>query len=348
MSSDTATPITHAESSEPADHRTAIERRRRASIVLRLMILAGAALTAVAIFQFYNVRGPWDYTMNLRARQLGALAVGGVSVGVSSVIFQTITGSRILTPGIMGFDALYILIQTVIVFVFGSSALLLMDAEQRALLNLVLLCAFGVGLFMALYRKLHGSLLVLVLVGVVLSGVFASVTSLASRMLSPTDFLRLQDVMFASFNTVDESLMYLAAIVTALVCLVSVPLWKTLDVVALGRDTAVALGVRFERTLALSLLLVTALVATGTALVGPLTFLGLVVANIARSFLPTSAHRAIIPAAALVGVVCTVAGQWVVAHVFSFTTTLSVVVNLAGGMYFLWLVSRSLGRSEAS
>ncbi len=315
-------------------------RRRRTRLVLA--VLAVLLLGAVASYLLVDLRGSWAYALDLRSRQLSALVVVGVAVGVSSAMFQTVAGSRILTPGVMGFDALYLLIQTLVVYLFGSTTLLLMGAPVRFAVNVTALTLFGLLLFRWLFRRSSRNLFVLVLVGVVCGSLFGSLTSFASRLLSPDDYLTLQDVMFASFNRVDVELLGLTAAVTGAGCLAASRLVRALDVVDLGHDVAVGLGLPYHRVVTLTLVVVTVLVATSTALVGPMMFLGLIVANLARQLLPTSRHAVLLPAAALVGALCTVLGQTVVAHVFAHTTTLSVVVNLVGGLYFLFLLTRTV------
>ena len=315
-------------------------RRRRVRGVLGALAVL-CVLLGVA-FLLYDVQGSRSYALDLRSRQLAALVVVGVAVGASSVVFQTVAGSRILTPGVMGFDALYVLLQTIVVYAFGSSTLLLLGVRERFVLDLVVLTAFGLLLFRWLFRRYSRDLLVLVLVGLVLSSLFASVTSFASRLLSPDDFLTLQDIMFASFSTVDTELLAVTAVVAVLGCAALVPLLHSLDVIALGHDHAVALGVRYHGVVTLALVVVTVLVAASTALVGPMLFLGLIVANLARQLLATHRHTELVLGSALVGVVSTVLGQFLVARVFGQTTTLSVVVNLVGGTYFIWLLMRTV------
>lgn len=320
---------------------SAEEVARERAVRRRMLVLTLLALVVVACYQLLFVQGFWAYAMDLRLRQVSALIVVGAAVGASSVVFQTIAGNRILTPGVMGFDSVYVLVQTLIVYLLGANALQLMGVTERFLLNTAALSVFGLVLFRWLFRRHSTNLFVLVLVGVVLGTFFASLTTLASRMLSPDDFLTLQTVLFASFNTVDQSLL----IITTIACVVGVglliPLARSLDIVALGRDQAIALGVPYHRVVTRTLLVVTLLVATSTALVGPIMFLGLIVANLARQVLPTHRHRVLIPASALVGVVCTVTGQFLVVHAFGLHTTLSVIVNLVGGIYFIWLLLRT-------
>ncbi|MGB7448794.1 MAG: iron chelate uptake ABC transporter family permease subunit [Ornithinimicrobium sp.] len=321
--------------------RTSTEIMREQQVRRRVLLLAVLATGAVAAFQLLFVQGSWSYAMDLRLRQVGALVVVGAAVGASSVVFQTIAGSRILTPGVMGFDSVYVLVQTVVVYVLGASTLQLMGVTERFLLNTLALSAFGLLLFRWLFRRYSTNLFVLVLVGVVLGSLFASLTTLASRMLSPDDYLTLQTVLFASFTTVDATLLGVTSVACAAGLLLLRPLTRFLDVVDLGRDHAVALGVPYHRVVTQTLLVVTLLVATSTALVGPVTFLGLIVANLARHVLPTHRHDVLIVGAALVGVTCTVSGQFLVVHAFGLHTTLSVVVNLVGGLYFIWLLLRT-------
>lgn len=305
-----------------------------------LTLLGLLLLVAVVAYLFVDLKGARSYALNLRGRQLIALMVVGSAVGMSSVVFQTIAGSRILTPGVMGFDSLYLLIQTLIVYVFGANAFLTLGASTRFVVNVVLLSAFGLLLFRWLFRRSSRNLFVLVLVGVVCGAVFGSLTTFASRLLSPDDYLTLQDVMFASFNRVSSDLLAVTTVITVLGCALLLPLLRYLDVVDLGYDVAVSLGLNYHRIVTLTLLVVTILVATSTALVGPMIFLGLIVANVARQLIPTFRHSVLIWASALVGALTTVLGQLVVVHVFGQTTTLSVVINLVGGLYFLVLLMR--------
>ncbi|GAA1434362.1 iron chelate uptake ABC transporter family permease subunit [Microlunatus lacustris] len=318
------------------------ERARHRRTRLVLGVLAVLLVGAVAAYLLVDLRGSWAYALGLRGRQLSALVVVGVAVGVSSTMFQTVAGSRILTPGVMGFDSLYLLIQTLVVYLFGSTTLLLMGAPVRFVVNVSALTLFGLLLFRWLFRRSSRNLFVLVLVGVVCGALFGSLTSFASRLLSPDDYLTLQDVMFASFNRVDVDLLGITAAVTGAGCLAAARLVRALDVVDLGHDVAVGLGLPYHRVVTLTLVVVTVLVATSTALVGPMMFLGLIVANVARQLLPTSRHAVLLPAAALVGALGTVLGQTVVVHLFAHTTTLSVVVNLVGGLYFLYLLTRTV------
>ena len=68
-----------------------------------------------------------DYALSQRIPKLLSIILTGVCISISTTIFQTITGNKILTPNVMGLDSLYVLIQTVIVFVLGSSSIFIVN-----------------------------------------------------------------------------------------------------------------------------------------------------------------------------------------------------------------------------
>jgi iron complex transport system permease protein len=310
-------------------------RRRR-----RLIGLAVLAVAAVAAFLTVDVTGSWDYALLQRSRRLAAMAVVAVAVAVSTVLFQTVTNNRILTPSIMGFDALFVLIQTAGVFFLGAATVSGTDPRLRFALEVLALVAFGAGLYRLLFGRTERDVYVLVLLGIVLGTMFTSLTLLVSRLIDPNEFLTLQDMLFASFNSVDRRLLVLSAGLVAAVCLGVWRLLPHLDVVALGRDTAVNLGVEHRRVVNLALLAVAVLVAVATALVGPITFLGLLVANLARQVLGTHRHAWVLPGATLLAVLALVGGQLVLEQVFGFNSSLSIVINFVGGIVFIALLIR--------
>lgn len=324
--------------SAPATVATAARRtaaRRRTLVALGVL-----AALAVGAFLTVDVTGSWDYALEQRSWRVAAMVVVAVAVAVSTVLFQTVTNNRILTPEIMGFDRLFVLIQTVAVFALGASAVTSTDPRLRFAVEVVVLIAFGAGLYRALFGRTERDVYVLVLLGVVLGGLFTSLTLLASRLIDPNEFLTLQDLLFASFNSVDRDLLVFSAVLVGLVVAGVLRLLPRLDVVALGRDTAIGLGVEHRRVVNRALLAVAVLVAVATALVGPVTFLGLLVANLARQLLGTHRHAWVLPGATMLAVLALVGGQLVLERVFGFNSSLSIVINFLGGIVFIALLMR--------
>lgn len=317
---------------------------RNRIIATRFGLLAALAALAIAGFMLLGVRGNWGFVLPFRATKLAGLVLVAVAIGAATVVFQTITNNRILTPAIMGFDALYILLQTALVFSLGTMQTAALDARAMFLLETSMLLVFGGLLYHWLFGATARSLHLLLLVGIVFGVFFRSISGLLQRIMDPGEFLVLQDRMFASFNTVNHELLVLAALIVGGVCLAFWRMHRVLDVLALGREAAVGLGVPHTRMVALSLALVTVLVAVSTALVGPISFFGLLVANLAYLIFPTARHAVLLPAASLLGMIALIGGQTVLERVLGYDTALSVVIEFIGGIAFILLVMRGGAR----
>ncbi|MHA6730790.1 iron chelate uptake ABC transporter family permease subunit [Devosia sp. A369] len=312
--------------------------------VLVLLILGALALISVACFMTLGAKGSWSFVLPFRGRKLLALSLVAYSVAVSTVLFQTVTNNRILTPSIMGFDALYILLQTAVVFFLGVGALTALDPQLQFGVEVVVMVVFSGLLFRWLFLGEERSLTLLVLVGIVFGILFRSLSQFMQRMLDPNAFNVLQDSFFASFATVDTTLLAVASAIIIAVTLVGLRLMHTYDILSLGRAHAINLGVDYKRTVVIILMLVSVLVAVSTALVGPITFFGLLVASLAHSLVGNSRHKYVLPAAVLLAITCLVGGQTVLERVFAFDTALSIIIEFLGGIVFIILVLRRAAR----
>lgn len=317
---------------------------RNRQIARRLALLTLLAALAAAAFLLLNARGSWDFLLPFRGRKLAALAVVAVAIALSTVVFQTVTQNRILTPAIMGFDALYVLIQTGLVFGLGAGRVSALDARLVFGLELGTMVLFALLLFKWMFGPAARNLHLLMLVGIVLGTLFRSISGFLQRIIDPDSFTVLQDRLFASFNAVDPGLLTLSALIVAGLALVLWRLVPELDVLALGREAAIGLGVPQERLVLGLLVIVTMLVALSTALVGPVTFLGLLVANLAYLLMPTARHAVLLPAAALIALITLIGGQTLLERVLHYDTALAVVVEFAGGLVFILLVIRGVAR----
>lgn len=311
---------------------------------VRLAVLAAVVLALVAGYLFTDVPGSLAFALEIRSLSVAAMLVVATSVGVSTVVFHTITQNRILTPAIMGFDAFYLLISTAIVFVAGSASFLAADGLTLWLVQVAVMVTFSVALFTWLFGGRRRSIHLMLLVGIVLGTFFRAFTEWMQRMLDPLDFQVLSDAMFASLTRPDELLLALTAGLVVLGCAAVVPLLRTLDVLTLGEPAAVGLGVDHRRVVMTLFGVVSVMVAASTALVGPILFFGLIVANLAYSFAGSFRHGWTLPAAVLIGMVCLLGGQLVLDRVLGFGGTLSTVIEFAGGLFFLYLVLRKGAR----
>jgi len=311
---------------------------------LVLIILAVLALVSIVCFMTLGAKGSWSFVIPFRGKKLLSLALVAYSVAVSTVLFQTVTANRILTPSIMGFDALYVLLKTAIVFFLGAGALAGLDPQLQFVVEVVVMVVFSGLLFRWLFLGEERSLTLLVLVGIVFGILFRSLSQFMQRMLDPNAFNVLQDSFFASFATVDTTLLAVACVIVLAASLVAFRIGHTFDVLSLGRSQAINLGVDYKRTVVMILVLVAVMVSVSTALVGPITFFGLLVASLAHSLVGNSRHRYVLPAAVLLAITCLVGGQTLLERIFSFDTALSIIIEFLGGIVFIVLVLRRAAR----
>lgn len=313
------------------------------SPALRVGILVAVALVAIALFLFTGLPGKWEYALDLRTRTALGMVIAAAGVGVSTVLFQTITANRILTPGIMGFDAVFMAIQVFVAFAIGPVLLVSAPAFASWTVELVLMAGSVVLLYWWLFLRRRLDLHVIVLAGLVLGVLFRAVTAFLQRLLDPDTFAIVQNLAFASFTSIDRSLLVPTGILVVLAIASLWPIRRTLDVLSLGETTAISLGVEHRRTVMHVVVVIAVLVGAATALVGPVTFFGLLVANLAYGAVGHR-HMRSIPAAIAIGAIALVGGQFVLARLLGFSTELPVVIEFAGGLFFILLVL--LGRAR--
>lgn len=320
-----------------ASGTTSTRRRPAFGPGARIALLAVVAAGVLALYLFHDLPARWQYPLDLRGRTLAGMLLVAVAVGVSTVLFQTITANRILTPGIMGFDAVFMAIQVFTVFALGPVVLVATPPLVSWGVELVLMSGFVVGLYWWLFMGRRLDLHVIVLAGLVLGTVFRSITAFLQRLLDPDTFAIVQNLAFASFTSVDRTLL-LPTAVLVLAALASLwPIRHDLDVLGLGEAPAIGLGVEHRRVVMHVIVVVAVLVGASTALVGPVMFFGLLVANVAYTMVGHR-HLRSLPAAVLIGLIALVGGQWFLDRVLGFATELPVVIEFLGGVVFIALV----------
>ncbi|MBM7599784.1 iron complex transport system permease protein [Virgibacillus halotolerans] len=304
----------------------------------KTIILAAIATILVLLYLFYDLSGNIGYILPRRIIKIVAIILTGGAIAFSTTVFMTITNNRILTPSVLGLDSLYLLIQTVSIFVFGSRSLVMMSSKINYLVCIGFMVLFALVLFRLLFRGEKNNIYFLLLIGMILGTFFGSFTSFMQILIDPNEFMVAQDKMFASINNVNTDLVYLSIGLVLLITLYFMRFYKYLDVLALGKDEAINLGVPYDYVVKRLLVVVAVLISISTALIGPITFLGLLVVNITYEFMKTYRHFYIIIGSILISVIALIGGQFIVEKLFSFQTTVSVIINFIGGVYFIYLL----------
>ena len=309
-------------------------RRHKVLIILIVLVVVSSFL-----FLMYGLNpNSYQYALSLRVPKLIAIALTGSGIALSSVIFQTVTNNRILTPSVLGLDSLYDLFQTLIVFVFGSLNIALAGSNINFLFSAALMIIFSLFLFKMMFKREGTNLFFLLMVGMVFGTLFSSLSSFMQMVMDPNEFLIVQNKMFASFNNVQSSLLMISIIIVSVAIGCICKDFKKLDVMSLGKEQAVNLGINYDYMVKKILIIVSILVSVSTALVGPITFLGILVTNLAYQLVKDYRHSVIVPTAILLSLAALIGGQFLVERVFHFSTTVGVIINFIGGLYFIYIL----------
>lgn len=303
-----------------------------------LLLLAILVVASSLLFLTYKTYGNWEFALKLRGMKLAAFVLVGIVTSVSTISFQTVAQNHFLTPNILGIDALYVLIQTASFFVLGGKAMLGNQNLALFLGNIFLLTLASTLLIRTLLRQQN--IFLLLMVGMILGTLFSSISTFLQVIMDPNEYDLLQGKLFASFGNVDSHFLVAGSLLAILAILF---LWKqapALDVLHLGVDQGINLGLDVARLRLLTLVAVSLLVGIATALVGPVTFLGFIVANISYQLFQTYEHRTLFIGGSLLAILFLVAGQFLVEQVFQLNTTLSVVIEFTGGLYFILKIIR--------
>lgn len=305
----------------------------------KLYILGALIVIFSALFLTVGVNlDHIDYAMSQRIPKLIAIVITGGCIAFSSIIFQTITNNNILTPSVLGLDSLYVLIQTVIVFLLGVESSFITNKSSNFLLSSSLMILASFLLYKKLFERSNNNVFFLLLVGMIFGTLFKSMSTFMQVVIDPNEYAALQNSLYASFSNVNTEILMMSVIMIIVIIPFIYDELKMLDVISLGKDHAINLGVNYDKAVKKLIIVVAMLVSISTALVGPITFLGLLVVNVAKQLFKTYKHTYLISASILISILTLVVGQFLVERVFTFTTTISVIINFIGGLYFIYLL----------
>ena len=310
--------------------------------VKKLTIMAFLVVAAALLYLFVDVNFAneklFAYSMKIRTPKLIAMLITAFAIGGASIVFQSIINNTIVTPCLLGMNSLYTLVHTAVVFFAGSGSILAVNANVSFAMDLLLMGVTATVIYSYMFKKTKHNVLYVLLIGTVLSSFFSSIQSSLLRVMDPNEYDSLLATLVASFSNINTEIIVFSLIVLALVIFVLRRDLALLNVITLGKAQAINLGVDYDRTIRRLLLGVTLCIAVATAMVGPISFLGLIIANLSRQLLRTYRHSQLILGSVLFGMVVLVAGQLIVEQVFVYSVPVSVFITIGGGIYFLYLL----------
>ncbi|WP_022916193.1 iron chelate uptake ABC transporter family permease subunit [Ruania albidiflava] len=316
--------------------------RRYWLVLIGLALLAAAFGIALVVWDNpmpVGTAGFWRIVA-LRSKNVLVMLIVAFCQAMATVAFQTVTTNRIVTPSILGFESLYVAVQTGAIYLLGATGLTMLTGVPQFIGQIVLMVGLAVALYGWLLSGKHGNLHVLLLIGIIIGAGLGSVSTFLQRLLTPSEFDLLTARLFGSISSADADYLPIAVPLAAGAGLL---LWRRarrLNVMALGRDVTTGLGLNHRRELVVVLVLVAVLMATSTALVGPMTFLGFLVATLAYQFADTHDHRHVLPVAVLTGFVVLSGAYFVMKNLFYAQGVVSIIIELVGGVTFLVVILR--------
>ncbi|EJG9883188.1 iron chelate uptake ABC transporter family permease subunit [Campylobacter jejuni] len=303
----------------------------------KMLILSFLTLNMIGIFIFVGLNGFDEYALKSRFLQIAAIIIVAICIAVSTVIFQTLCNNKILTPAIIGLDSLYMLLQSALIFSFGAANLSVYKNDINFLITLVCMVVFSLGLYKILFSS-DRSIYLIMLLGLVFGTLFSTLSSFFEVLIDPDEFMVIQGRLFASFDNIAFDVLILAYIISFLSFIWIFRYMKFLDPLNLGKDLAINLGINYQKISKQLMIIIAILTSISTALVGPITFLGLLVVNITYELFKTAKHSILLSACILISILALLGGVFFVSRVFDYNATISVVINFLGGIYFIYLV----------
>lgn len=305
-------------------------------IMLALVLVCAAGYMLIEV----NFGNPklFQYAMKLRTPKLIVMLITAFSIGGASIVFQSVINNTIVTPCLLGMNSLYTLIHTAVVFFLGSGSLIATNANLSFAVDVVLMGISATLIYSWIFKKTRHNVLYVLLVGTVLTSFFGSIQSTLTRVMDPNEYDTLLTSLVASFNNINSEIIVFSLILLAAIVFFLRRELALLDVLTLGKAQAINLGVDYDRCIRRLLLGVTLCIAVATAMVGPISFLGLIIANLSRQLLKTYRHSQLIVGSALFGMIVLVGGQLIVEHVYTYSVPVSVFITVGGGLYFLYLL----------
>ncbi|MEI3613085.1 iron chelate uptake ABC transporter family permease subunit [Pseudogracilibacillus sp. SO30301A] len=267
-----------------------------------------------------------------------AMIIAAICQSMATVAFQSVTNNRVITPSLLGFEALYSTIHTSTMFFFGASVFIGYSGTGSFIFQVVVMVLMCLILYGWLLSGKYGNLQLMLLVGIIIGTGLRSLSTFMRKLLAPAEFDILQAKLFGSVNNADSGYFPIAIPIIIIVGFLLFAYSKKLNVLSLGKDISKSLGVNHQFSIIYVLVLVSILMSVSTALVGPLTFFGFLVATLSYQLAPTYDHRYIFPMALAIGFLILTGSYFIMYHVFNAQGVVSIIIEIVGGLTFLIII----------
>lgn len=276
---------------------------------------------------------------NRRVLHVIAMVTAAILISFSSLSFQTITNNRLLTPSMIGFDAIFVATQTFLVFLFTENSKIFSNSYYNFIISTVVMLVITLALYSFILKKNKNQVFVLLLVGIVISTLVRSVTGFLQRIMNPSSLDSALSASLVSITNINTTIIYLVVPIMIVLIYLFYRRKNTYDIMSLGEDQAINLGVNYHKKTNETMVYIAISMAISTALIGPITFLGLLAVNIAREVFKTYKHQVVMIASASFSVIFLVLGQLIIEEL-GMKVPVTEIINLLGGGYMIYLIWR--------
>lgn len=275
--------------------------------------------------------------LSRKTLQVLAMITSAILISSTTLIFQTMTHNRILTPSLIGFDAIFITVQTSIVYFFTSSSIIYLNPYINFLVSSGLMIIISLMMYKFILKRNRNHIIFLLLVGMILSTLSRSLASFLQTMMDPEEFQSLAIRTEVSIANMNVSIIGLTIPLMFILIYLIVREFKNYDVMTLGESQAIGLGVSYSKKMNWGLIYIALAMSISTALIGPISFLGLIAVNAAREVLKDYKHISLFLASSMISIILLVFGQGLVVET-GYVTTVTVLISMLGGVYMIYLV----------
>ena len=290
-----------------------------------------------------------NFILQRRFLKLLVMVIVSCAIPISTISFQTVVQNRFLTPGVLGIESLFVFIQSGLYY---FESLVGVKVEQSVIIYTVTI-AIQIGLLLLLMNASKGMMLsnfkVLLLLTMAFSMLLRNASTFLQVLMDPNEFDKLQSSLYPSFQKMNAQPMMIGVAIGLFVLLMMVfyRLRHQLDALHLGVDGAKMLGINTKRLSNIVIVVVIIMTSLSTILVGPLQFLGFMIANLTYQLTKEYKHGVLWLFSAVLGLVIVLAAQLIVERIFLLTIPISVFIEGIGGVLYLILLVKG-ERSNAA
>lgn len=281
-----------------------------------------------------------NFILQRRLLKLLVMVIVSCAIPISTISFQTVVQNRFLTPGVLGIESLFVFIQSGLYY---FESLVGVKVEQSVIIYSVTI-AIQIGLLLLLMNASKGMMLsnfkVLLLLTMAFSMLLRNASTFLQVLMDPNEFDKLQSSLYPSFQKMNAQPMMIGVAIGLFVLLMMVfyKIRHQLDALHLGVDSAKMLGINTKRLSNVVIVVVIIMTSLSTILVGPLQFLGFMIANLTYQLTKEYKHGVLWLFSAVLGLVIVLAAQLIVERIFLLTIPISVFIEGIGGVLYLILL----------